>query len=233
MIKELERLGLSPKESEIYFVLAKEGESTANRLTKLTNSNRTVTYNILQSLTKKGFISFVVKNSKRVYQISSFNSLMVSIQEKELLAKEVILNLNKIKPSKNKESMVEVYEGKEGLKVIHKEMLDSFHIMIINATGLIESELENSLPLLKEFLKKKIRIIANKNFNLPKEYKRKKIEIKYLPYSKTNYATTFIFKDTIVIQILRKEHMLVVKLKNKSLYEGYKMNFNLFWGLLK
>jgi len=232
MIKKLEILGLSPKESEIYLALVKEGESTANKLAKLTSSNRTVTYNVLQSLIRKGLLSFIVKNSKRVYQISSVDNLLVNIKEKELLAKEVISKLNKIKPIKNKENLVEIYEGKEGLKVIHKEMLNSYHIIILNATGLIETELENSLPLLKEFLKKKVRIIANKNFRLPRKYERKKIEIKYLPHSETNYATTFIFKDTVIMQILKKEHMLIVKIKNKSLYEGYKMNFNLLWGFL-
>ncbi len=53
MIKELEALGLSPKESEIYMALVKEGQTSANKLAKITDINRTVTYNTLQNLLKK------------------------------------------------------------------------------------------------------------------------------------------------------------------------------------
>jgi len=232
MIKELEMLGLSPKESEIYIALVKEGETAANKLAKLTNSNRTVTYNVLQNLLRKGLISFVVRNSKRFYQISNFENLLVNIQEKELVAKEIILKLKKLKPSKTQENLVEVYEGKEGLKMVNKEILNARNIMILNATGFIKEELEYGLSLLKEFLKKNVRIIANKIFQVPKEYMNKKIKIKYLPQSEINYATTFIFNGIVIIQILKREHMLIVKIKNKALYEGYKMNFNLLWRLL-
>ena len=118
MIKESEMLGLSPKESEIYIALVKEGETAANKLAKLTDSNRTVTYNVLQNLLRKGLISFVIRNSKRFYQISNFENLLVNIQEKELLAKETISKLKNLKPSKTQENIVEIYEGKEGLKMI-------------------------------------------------------------------------------------------------------------------
>ncbi|MBT5215421.1 TrmB family transcriptional regulator, partial [Candidatus Woesearchaeota archaeon] len=50
MLEELQKLGLSDKESLIYLELVKLGESTANSISKETSTNRTVTYNVLQQL---------------------------------------------------------------------------------------------------------------------------------------------------------------------------------------
>jgi len=229
MLKELQDLGLSTKESEIYYELSKEKESTANRLSKLTNTNRTVTYNILQNLIKKGLISFFIRNNKRIYNISSYDNLLTKIKEKEFLAKQVISNLKKIKTSKNEENKIEIFEGIEGLKTIHKEMLKTKELRILNATGLIEEKLKYSKGWFKELARNKIKIIANKNFKFPKKYK--KVKLKYLKNSKTNYATTFIFNDIIIIQVI-KEEPLIVKIKNKYLAEGYKTNFDFLWNNL-
>jgi len=226
MLKELQDLGLSNKESEIYYELAKENKSTANRLAKLTNTNRTVTYNILQNLVKKGLISFSVKDKKRTYNISSYDNLLTKIKEKEFLAKEVIKNLKRTKPITNEKNEAEIFEGIEGLKTIHKDMLKVKEIRIVNATGLIEEKLNYSKGWLKELAKNKIKIIANKGFKFPGKYK--KVKVKYLKSNKLNYATTFIFNDTIIIQIIKKEP-LIVKIKSKDLAEGYKMNFDFLW----
>ncbi len=75
MLEKLKKIGLSGKEAIIYSALVKSGESTANELAKITSTNRTVTYNLLQQLVDKGLISYVNKNKKRFYQISNLYSL--------------------------------------------------------------------------------------------------------------------------------------------------------------
>jgi sugar-specific transcriptional regulator TrmB len=232
MIKKLAMLGLSNKEAETYLALAKEGETGANKIAKLTQSNRTVTYNILQNLLKKGLISYTVRNSKRLYKISSFTHLLTGIQEKQLLARDVISRLHKIKPKKKQEKGVEIFEGVEGLKTIHKEMLGSKTIRILNATGLIKNLLKYSLPLLKALGKNDVRIIANKTFQDSEIKEFKKVKVRYFPKNKMNYATTFIYKNNVVIQEIRKEPF-IVKIRNKEVFEGYKQNFDLMWRVAK
>ena len=234
MIEDLRNLGLSKKEAEIYLALVKEGASKANKLAKKTNSNRTVTYNVLQNLIRKGLISYSVKDAKRIYQCLEPSRLRDFLKEKELIAKKIIHELSKIKPKTNKESKVEVYEGLAGLKMVHLEMLNAKEIRILNATGLIQEELKYSFPILREFAKKRVKIIANNSFVLPKEYKNlKNLKLKYFTKKETNYATTFMFDGTIIIQILKKESPLLIKIGNEVLYEGYKSNFDSLWSFLK
>ena len=233
MIEELKNIGLSPKEAEIYSSLINQGEITANNLAKINKTNRTVTYNILQSLSKKGLISFVIKNSRRYYRITSPNNLLINVREKELLIKELISKINRINPVKKQENIIRVLEGKEGLRSVHENMINAKFIRIVNATGLIKKELRYSLGFLKQIAKNKVRIIANSSFNISElNLQNKDIKIKYLPYKKKNYATTFIFNDTIIILIL-KEPFLIISIKNRLLSEGYKLNFDLLWDYLK
>jgi len=49
-----------------------------------------------------------------------------------------------------------------------------------------------------------------------------------LPEKKENYATTFIFNDKIIIQMLHDKPFLI-KIENKEIFEGYKQNFDLLW----
>jgi hypothetical protein len=50
MIEKLQELGLSKNECKLYIKLANQKSATANDLAKSAGINRTVTYNLLQSL---------------------------------------------------------------------------------------------------------------------------------------------------------------------------------------
>ena len=64
----LQEVGLNDKEAIIYFELLKEKIANASKLAKLTKINRTTVYLELENLTRKGLVSYVIKNSKRYYQ---------------------------------------------------------------------------------------------------------------------------------------------------------------------
>ena len=108
-------------------------------------------------------------------------------------------------------------------------MLKAREIWILNATGLVWNVLEYSHGLIKEIGRKKIKIIANKSFRLDNNFPN--TEIKYLPLTKMNYATTFLFNNKVIIQTL-KDKPLAVKIESKEIYQGYKANFELLWNRL-
>ena len=233
MLEKLKKIGLSGKEAIIYQALAKNGESTANELSKLTSSNRTVTYNILQQLVDKGIISYVNKNKKRYYQISNPKSLLSSVKEKEIVAKDLVDEINNFNVLSKDSKNVEVYEGKEGMKVVFDEIRKSKNLRVINATGLIFEYLKYSAGhIVKDItLQGNTKVIACQSLKKTSLAKFKKIEFKYLPKKDENYATTFIFNNTIVIQVLKNKPFLI-KIENKDIFEGYKKNFDLLWNNL-
>ncbi|MFW5746834.1 MAG: TrmB family transcriptional regulator [Nanoarchaeota archaeon] len=222
---KLTRFGLSPKEADIYCLLVQEGEADATSLGRRSNSNRTVVYNVLSNLVKKGVVSFVRKGGKRYYQPQPPERFLVAVDEKRILAEGIIKDVCAITPVRDMGNSVEVLEGPEGLKAIQRDMLKPDEICVLNATGLIRDVLRYSRGLLKEFSKKRIRIIANPDYALPEI----DAQVKRLPAK--NYATTFIFDGHVVIQII-KDDIFIVKIRNQLLYEGYLQNFELLWGLI-
>ena len=234
MLQKLQKIGLSEKESTIYLVLARLGEATANQLAKETSTNRTVTYNILQQLVEKGLITYIHRDKRRIFRTSRPESLIVSIKEKEIIACELINDIKKIPQIPLIFKSVEVYEGLEGMKVIHNEIRKAKELLVLNATGLIFDYLKYSAGhIVKEIESfsncKVIGVPSMKKTLLPKY---KGLKIKYLPKSAENYATTFIFEGKVIIQVLREEPFLI-RIENKDIWEGYKKDFELLWGIAK
>ena len=233
MLGKLQKLGLSEKESHIYLALVKLGESTANNLAKQTSSNRTVTYNVFQQLVEKGLVTYVKKDKKRFYRISNPASLKTSIAEQEKLADELIIEIDKIKIIPSSFRNVEVYEGLEGMKVVFNEIRKANDLRVLNATGLIFEHLRwGAKHIVKDMeIHGTPRVIANLSMKKTPLVKFKKTEFKYLPKQAENYATTFIFNNKIVIQVL-KDKPFLIKIENKEIFEGYKKDFNVLWNKL-
>jgi len=234
MFEELKKLGLSNKEAEIYLVLAKLGESSANELSKKNSTNRTVTYNILEKLIEKGLVSFVNKSNNRVYTIAKPESLLSSIKEKEILALSLIDKIKKLKQEKKQINRVEIYEGLESVKSIFDEIKKAKELRILNATGKIfEKLIYSAHHVAKDIaLRPNLKTIAVQSMKNTSLFKlTKPSTVKYLPKEAENYATTFIFDNKVVIQIL-KDNPFIIRIENKDLYDGYKKDFDVLWSKL-
>lgn len=233
MKEKLKQLGFSEKESIIYLKLAYYNEIDANELAKLTQINRTVVYNILMNLVKDGLVSYIKKDKKRYYKINPVENLHLRIREKEIVTNEIIEEINSIRKKKvDNQEDVTYFEDEAGLKEITRELLEvKSTVYLQNATGLLFDRLKNNMGLLKGIAESnKIKIIANRSFNvdsnLLKEYG---VRIKYLKSKKMNYATTYIFKNTVIIQLIKNDRPFIIKIKNKDIFEGYKQNFEFIW----
>lgn len=229
MLEKLQKLGLSQKESHIYLSLVKLGEATANHLAKHTSSNRTVVYNVLQQLVEKGLVTYVKKEGKRVYCVSKPESLLASVKEKEEVARDLMSEIGKILVQPTSSKSVEVYEGLEGMKVIFEEIRKAKDLRVLNATGLIFEYLKFSA---KHIVKDMERTGKPKVIGVPSMKKtplaKANMLVKYLPKEAENYATTFIFENKVIIQIL-KDKPFLIKIENKEIFDGYKKDYDVLW----
>jgi len=232
MLEKLQKIGLSKKESEIYLALAKKEEASANEITKETSTIRTVCYNILQQLVEKGIVAYKKKNNIRLYSIANPESLLATIKEKEDLAKDLIKSLKKIERKKTGNQSVEVYEGINGMRIIHEEIRNTKELRALNATGLIFEKLKFSAGhIVKDMNKGKVKIIGVPSMRKTPLAKFKNQKIKYLPKEAENYATTFIFDGKVIIQTLKNKPFLI-KIEEESIFEGYKKDFDVLWSKL-
>lgn len=229
MIKELQEIGLTRREAEVYSELAKQGETTANTLAKKTSSNRAGTYNVLQQLIQYGLVKYTKKESHRYYSVTDPKFLVTRIKEKESIAEKVSKQIQSLQSKATVKAEVNMYEGVEGMKIIHEELRVAKKVDIMNATGLVYEHLKwNAEHIVKDMKKNKMRIIANQSLKKTPLYKHKNIPMKFMPKELENYATTIIYKDTVVIQML-KDSPFLIKINNKEISDGYRKIFEFLW----
>lgn len=232
MIEELQQIGFTEKESHVYLALLRKGSSLANTIAKELSIHRTVVYNVLQQLVEKGHVTYVTKEKKRHFQAAEPQSLLTPIKEKEARAEKLIREVQRIQAKQSAPHHVEVYEGLDGLRIVHEELRKAKDLCILNATGLIFQTLKYSAGhIVKDITKGKARIIAVPSMRKTPMPEYKKLTIKYFPKEVENYATTFIFDDTVIIQVL-KEKPFITKIVHKDIAEGYRQDFDYLWSTL-
>jgi HTH-type transcriptional regulator, sugar sensing transcriptional regulator len=120
----LENLGMTPKEVALYIKLLELGVSSANGLSKRANENRTTTYSLLQSMRKKGFVSYTLRNGVKYFS-STNPSLLIShhFDDAENL-KGMIPELMAIANAYSQKPKITFYEGIEGIKQIGEILLE-------------------------------------------------------------------------------------------------------------
>ena len=232
MKNKLEEAGLSSREAEIYIELVKLGSTTANIIAKRLNIDRTVSYNILNKLIKKGLVSHITKEKKRFYQTTDLKNLMRPLKAKEAIIENTIHELQNLRKEVDELPSIQIYEGKEGLKSVYEIAL-KFN----NATFYSMGVTGKSLELLGYFFTNiaervknnniKIKTIVNYEFRNNRFTKNKLVESKFLSKGFNNKATTSIFGDYVAINLSDKP--IIVLIKNKSMADGYKNYFNLLW----
>ena len=94
--EKLTHAGLTGNESKTYLQLLKSNELTANELSKIISTDRTLTYAILNRLIEKGLVSYKTKQNKKFFKAEKPENLLNPIKKKEILTKDLISELNKL-----------------------------------------------------------------------------------------------------------------------------------------
>ncbi|MBS3097523.1 hypothetical protein J4209_01865 [Candidatus Woesearchaeota archaeon] len=71
----LRKFGLSDREIKVYLALLELGEALASKIAEKTNTPRTLSYDILENLLKKGLVSYVIKSNKKYFSAFDPNNL--------------------------------------------------------------------------------------------------------------------------------------------------------------
>ncbi len=226
----LAELGLSEGESSVYLALLRLGESQVNKIKIHTKMHRTTIYDFLDSLAKKGLVSYVVKNNIKFYSAAPPSKLEDIIKEKREHLEEIIPSLLKLATLEKKSLKVEVYEGAEGFKTFIKRMLERKSELL--AFGIDESQFESRFPyVLKTYFKKeeelglRERLITRKG--IPFIYKKKNLEYRYIDDKFFSPIPTLTWGSLVIFIIW--EPLTIIIIYNKDLADAYKKHFELLW----
>ncbi len=237
MREQLQKYGLSKKETEVYLACLKVGESTASRLSEITEIRRSTIYEVIESLKKKGLVTSFRKNNKYYFNAIKPQELISLLREKERMIKEILPSLNKLSKTFYEKPKVELFEGMSGIKNAVTDMLNHKEILSYGASKkgdeIFDSFIEN---FARKRVEKKVLLkgVFEKEFSkhmLDKEIK-KYTKIRTSNFFKDHNSVYFIYGNKIIIINLEPE-LVAIKITSSLLIQSQKKIFEMLWRFSK
>jgi len=139
-IEVLRKIGLSQGELKVYSAMLYSGFCTVNRIHEKTGIERRNIYDILNKLIRRGFVTYITENRKRLFQISNPKKIIDYIEERKSDLEKVESEVKKSLPLIEKQFNLrqpeigsEIYRGDNGIKAIWEDMLHSDALYWIGA----------------------------------------------------------------------------------------------------
>ena len=239
------KAGLSLREVKVYTLLLSQGELGASEISEKTNLIRTNVYDVLNSLMKKGVVAYVIRTGKKYFSATDPEKLIdyLNNQEKDLegTKNSITSILPQLKPVKvdTRKPIIEIYEGKEGMKTI------------------LEMSVRESLKTKKEIFgisvqQQKCRDLAGpyhmrwykerEKYKIKSRYlmsaEEKIIPVKYtkfkvLPSEAKNPNEIFIFGNTTTQFFFTGGRFTAIVIKNEEITKKYREYFDFLWRIIK
>lgn len=121
--KILEMNGLTSKEAAVYLSLLELQQATPSTIARRSNIKRPTAYVILDTLKKKGLVSYVKKNKLLYYRITNPHSLVEEQQNRYQQLEKALPELILLHGRFGITPTMTIYEGKEGIIQIMEDTL--------------------------------------------------------------------------------------------------------------
>lgn len=230
-MQQLKQAGLTENESKVYLALLNKGPSLAGSISRKTGLHRRTIYDTTEMLIKKGLVGYILKNNRKLFQASNPNRILEIIQEKQNQVESILPELLTQYNSTKEKQETNFYKGKEGLKTIFEDQLDSKEILILGASPKAYEVLQFYFKWYDK--KRKQRKIKSRIIATDKKIKKIPLaDIRYLPQKYANPTAINIYDDKTAIILWAKEPVAIL-IKNKEIAEGYKNYFELMWKIAK
>ena len=131
IVKILEKLGLSEKESKLYLTLLSMGPTAIRKIAEKAGINRGTTYESLKKLQHIGLVSYFHQGKRQHFVAEDPKVIENILSRKKTEISEVENNLDKIISTLSKASaesarpVVKFYENYSGIRTILEDVLDS------------------------------------------------------------------------------------------------------------
>ncbi|MCF7910563.1 hypothetical protein K9L16_02725 [Candidatus Pacearchaeota archaeon] len=229
----LESIGLKKNEITIYLDLIRFGKSSPMDISKRTGLHRSNTYDLIESLKKKGFLDETTFNDKKYYYPIEPEDIFDYVKQKQKEVEGVVDDLKKIETTKNEERQVFLSEGLNSVKNIITRLLELNQEILAIA---IPREIEKILKgFLSEFHRKRIKkkipikvIYEVRSLNQIRKLNEMDLtEARYLPI-KSVRTSTLICNDKVVM-IIWDEPITSIVINSEAVANSYKECFKILW----
>ncbi len=124
LIQTLGNLGLTDKEAKVYISLIEIGTNVVSRIAEKARINRVTTYDILEKLKEKGFISSFTKQKIKYFTATDPEIVASNFDQKNRAFKDSLPELKRLK-GETAHPRIQYFEGLEGIKAIYEDTLNA------------------------------------------------------------------------------------------------------------
>ena len=121
--KELQQLGLSKKEADVYLAALELGETTAHRIAKKSGIKRATVYRIVELLKEKGLISTYHKKAITFFYAENPKAIKEKIANNLKVIDEILPGLSSLTNLIDRKPKIRYYEGIEELRELLMETI--------------------------------------------------------------------------------------------------------------
>jgi len=242
----LKELGLNDNEIQIYLLLIQKGPLTASTIAELTKLHRTHVYDLLESLTNKAVVAYIIKENKKYFQPVEPKKLDVLLERKQEQLNEdteklrkLISDLSSISTTLPKKLIASVYQGKQGfqsqLNDILKTLEKNEEYLVLGFTQKSDDTLKYFLPgFSKRRIKAKIRRRAIMDLDLrdTPTAKQPLQEVKFLPKDLSIPMGIIIYANKVILVIIEEDYISIV-IENQKISDNFRNYFELIWKTAK
>ena len=231
----LQDLGLEEKEAKVYLALLSLGETTATKISKKTNLDRTLIYQLGNKLIEKGLASYIIKNNVRYFSAANPEKLVQDLKEKEKQLQKAMPQLIRLTKVQEQETKVEIYRGKEGLKTVLKDIIRTKK----NYVGLgEEGRFQKVLPIyVHKFLKQLEKNDIHEKVLVREDLKSITLKSKnsifrYISKDYLSPVTTLIYGNKVANFIWTLPYHTILT-TNKEVADSFRSHFEALWKIAK
>lgn len=233
----LKKFGLSDKEIGVFLANLELGPITVNEIAKKSNTFRTYCYDILKSLMEKGLVRYFIKSGIKYYETVEPEKLIDILHEREDQIISILPELSSIRGKITEKPNVQIYEGKEGIKTIHEDIIKKKpkEVLVYGNTGKHYEIMEWYFSrYIRERVKNKIKArVINERSKLTEEMikKTEKEELRktrFFPKGVSFPTIKYIYANKVAM-LSFGENVVGVVIENKNIAEGERQAFELMW----
>lgn len=242
---QLEKAGLSNKESSVYVALLELGKGTVSEISRKALINRTTGYDILNNLVSKKLVSISGKEPKQEYMAESPDKLELyineSIEERKLALSDIKKIIPDLQTLYNIEGRPKIrfYEGKDGLQEVYEDTLSSHEEILAYASV---EDIKPTLPhYFPEYYKRRakagipIRAIFPESVDARERAKLDSVEKRQsliIPADKFSFHPEInIYDNKIMIASWREKLGIIIE--SSEIADAMKKIFELAWAEAK
>ncbi|MEK6859955.1 MAG: helix-turn-helix domain-containing protein [Nanoarchaeota archaeon] len=243
-IEELVKIGFNRNEAKVYLSLIKFGKSDANQIIKDTKFHKNIVYDNLEKLMNKGIVSYIIEGNKRIFQLTSSETLINIFEEKEKeledkkkIAISISKEINKALKSVPNKQEAEIYRGVKGIKTFYNESLNGSDYVVFGAPQesikIMDTIFWDNYNIKRIKQKIRVRMIFNTSIkSYGDSIKNKYTEVRYFDKNFEPLTETHIQDNKVAIIVWTEEPILFI-IQSKSVADSYKIFFEDMWKIAK